>query len=124
MFPGDDFPIPKVLFENILRKLMSIIIEDSNKTVLWEAALKALIHIGSYVQKFFESEKAMCYRSFVVEKIVGFLSLDDMTMPLSLKVEALSNIGMTGMKHMLKVFQGLEQAVFANLSEVFVCKQH
>ncbi|KAF7843400.1 MMS19 nucleotide excision repair protein-like protein isoform X1 [Senna tora] len=120
MFPGDAFPIPKSLFENILRKFMSIITEDFHKTILWDVALKALVHIGSFVQKFHESEKAMSYRSFVVEKTVELLSLDDTTMSFSFKVEALSNIGMTGMEHMLKVLQGLEGAIFSSLSDVFV----
>ncbi|KAJ1378148.1 MMS19, C-terminal [Sesbania bispinosa] len=120
MFHPDDFPIPKSIFENILRKFMSIIIEDPDKTILWEAALKALFHIGSFVHKFHESEKAMSYRSFVVEKIVELLSLHDITLPFPLKVEALSNVGMTGMKNMLTILQGLGGAVFANLSEAYV----
>lgn len=118
MFRSDVFPIQKSIFENILKKFMSIIIEDFNKTILWEAALKALFHIGSFVQKFHESEKAMSYRSLVVEKIVELLSLDDITLPLSLKVEALSNIGMSGVKNMLTILQGLGRAVFANLFKV------
>lgn len=97
---------------------MSIIMEGLNRTVLWEAALKALFHIGSFVQKFHDSEKAMSYRRLVVEKMVELLSLDDVTLPFSLKVEALSDIGMTGMKYMLTILQGLGGAVFANLSEV------
>lgn len=123
MFCLDVFPIPKSvsMFENILRKFMSIMIEDFNKTLLWKAALKALFHIGSFVNKFHEAEKAMSYRSLVVEKILQLLSLDDITLPFTLKVEALSDIGMTGMKNMLTILQGLAAAVFANLSEVYVC---
>ncbi|KAK4269315.1 hypothetical protein QN277_022487 [Acacia crassicarpa] len=120
MFPGDTFPITKLLFENILRKFMSVITEDFNKTILWKAALKALVHIGSFIHKFHESEKAKSYRSFVVEKIVELLSLDDTTMPFPLKLEALSDIGMTGVMHMLRVLQELEGTVFANLSMIFV----
>ncbi|CAL5199952.1 unnamed protein product [Lathyrus oleraceus] len=122
MFHLDVFPIPKSTFENILKKFMSIIIEDFDKTVLWNATLKALFHIGSFVQNFSESEKAMSYRSFVVDKIMELLSLDDIALPFSLKVEALSDIGMTGMKNMLTILQGLEGAIFANLSEVYVHK--
>jgi len=121
MFHSDVFPIQKSIFENILKKFMSIIIEDFNKTILWEAALKALHHVGSFFQKFCESEKAMSYRNLVVEKIVEILSLDDITLSFSLKVEALLNIGKTGMKNMLTILQGLGRAVFANLSKVYVC---
>ncbi|KAL2578614.1 hypothetical protein GLYMA_15G019600v4 [Glycine max] len=120
MFHSDVFPIQKSIFENILKKFMSIIIEDFNKTILWEAALKALHHVGSFFQKFCESEKAMSYRNLVVEKIVEILSLDDITLSFSLKVEALLNIGKTGMKNMLTILQGLGRAVFANLSKVYV----
>ncbi|TKY48216.1 MMS19 nucleotide excision repair protein-like [Spatholobus suberectus] len=118
MFRSDVFPIQKSIFENILKKFMSIIMEDFNKTILWKAALKALFHVGSFVQKFHESEKAMSYRSLVIEKLVELLFLDDITLPFSLRVEALSNIGMTGMKNMLTILQGLGRAVFANLSKV------
>lgn len=100
---------------------MSLIIEDFNKTLLWEAALKALFHIGSFVLNFQESEKAMSYRSLVVDKTVELLSLNDIALPFSLKVEALSDIGMTGMKSMPTILQGLGGAVFVNLSEVYVC---
>nr|KYP54266.1 MMS19 nucleotide excision repair protein isogeny [Cajanus cajan] len=117
-FQSDVFPIQKSIFENILNKIMSIIMEDFEKTILWESALKALCHVGSFVQMFHESEKAMSYRSLVVEKIVELLSLDDITLPFSLKVEALSNVGMTGRKNMLTILQGLGTAVLANLSKV------
>ncbi|KAK7261769.1 hypothetical protein RIF29_28088 [Crotalaria pallida] len=120
MFCLDNFPIPLSIFSNILRKFMSIIIEDFNKTILWKATLKALFHIGSSIHKFHESEKALSYRSLVVEKIVELLSLDDITLPFSLKVEAISDIGMIGTTNMLTVLQGLARAVFANLSEVYV----
>ncbi|XP_047160790.1 MMS19 nucleotide excision repair protein homolog isoform X1 [Vigna umbellata] len=118
MFHSEVFSLQKSIFENILKKFMSIIIEDFNKKLLWEAALKALCHIGSFVQDFHESEKAMSYGSLVVEKIVEFLFLDDIVVPFSVKVEALSNIGMTGMKNMVTCLQGMKKAVFANLSKV------
>ncbi|CAL0322063.1 unnamed protein product [Lupinus luteus] len=118
MFCLDGFPISISMFTNILKKFMSIIMEDFNKTMLWEAALKALFHIGSSVHKFHESEKAMSYSSLVVEKFVELLSLDDINLPFTLKLEALSVIGMTGTKNMLTVLQGLAGALFGNLSEV------
>ncbi|XP_039690241.1 MMS19 nucleotide excision repair protein homolog isoform X2 [Medicago truncatula] len=118
MFNLDVFPIPKSTFENILKKFMSIIIEDFNKTILWNSTLKSLFHIGSLFQNFSESEKAMSYRSFVLDKTMELLSLDDISLPFSLKLEVLSDIGMTSMKNMLKILQGLEGAIFANLSEV------
>lgn len=86
---------------------MSIIMEDFNKAPLWNVALKALFHIGSFVENISESEKAMSYKSFVVDKTAELLSFDDIALPFSLKVEALSDIGMTGMKNMLTIFQGL-----------------
>ncbi|BAT91645.1 hypothetical protein VIGAN_07025500 [Vigna angularis var. angularis] len=118
MFHSEVFSLQKSIFENILKKFMSIIIEDFNKKLLWEAALKALCHIGSFVQEFHESEKAMSYGSLVVEKIVEFLFLDDIVVPFSVKVEVLSNIGMTGMKNMVTCLQGMKKAVFSNLSKV------
>ncbi|KAI5417883.1 hypothetical protein KIW84_042492 [Lathyrus oleraceus] len=43
MFHLDVFPIPKSTFENILKKFMAIIVEDFDKTVLWNATLKSII---------------------------------------------------------------------------------
>ncbi|MED6137552.1 hypothetical protein PIB30_066031 [Stylosanthes scabra] len=122
MFCSDVFPVPMLIFEEILKKLMSIIIEDSNKMMLWEAALKALFHIGTFVHKFDESEKAVSYKSLVVEKTTELLSNNDIGLPLSFKVKALSVIGTTGKKNMLTILQGLTGVVFANVSDVHACK--
>ncbi|XP_059645093.1 MMS19 nucleotide excision repair protein homolog [Cornus florida] len=119
-FPGSFFPIPKSIFENILMKFMSFITLDINKTLLWKLSLKALVEIGSFIDKFQESEKASSFKSIVVEKIVSLMSSDDFTMPLSLKLEVVSDISMTGLDSMLRIVEGLEKAIFVHLSEVYV----
>ncbi|KAL4625999.1 hypothetical protein ACB092_05G064500 [Castanea dentata] len=119
-FPGDVSPVPISEFENILITFMSIITVDFKKTLLWRLALKALMNIGSFIDKNNESEKILSYMRIVVEKIVSLVSLDDVTMPFPLKLEAISGIGRSGLNYMLHIIQGFEEALFANLSEIYV----
>ena len=119
-FPGEFLPISKSIFENVLLTFISIIVEDFNKTLLWKLALKALVQIGSFIDRFHESEKALSYNYIVVEKIVSLMFLDDFGLPFQLRLEAISDIGTTGLNVMLKIVEGLEDAIFANLSEVYV----
>ncbi|KAM4100099.1 hypothetical protein ACB094_05G042800 [Castanea mollissima] len=119
-FPGDVSPVPISEFENILITFMSIITVDFKKTLLWRLALKALMNIGSFIDKNNESEKILSYMRIVVEKIVSLVSLDDVTMPFPLKLEAISGIGTSGLNYMLHIIQGFEEALFANLSEIYV----
>ena len=123
-FPGEFFPISKSIFENVLLTFTSIIVEDFNKTLLWKLALKALVQVGSFVDRFHESEKALSYNVVVVEKIVSLMFLDDFGLPFQLRLEVLSDIGTTGPNVMLKIVQGLEDAIFANLSEVYVSMRY
>lgn len=119
-FPGYFLQIPKAMFENVLKTLMSIILVDFDKPLLWKLALKALAHIGSFVDVHLESEKAQSYTSFVVEKTIS-LPQDDFDVPFPLKLEAVFEIGASRPNHMLRIIQGLEDAIVANLSKTFVC---
>lgn len=119
-FPGEFFPISKSIFENVLLTFTSNITEDSNKTLLWKLALKALVQIGSFIDRFHENEKALSYNHIVVEKIVSLMFLDDFGLPFQLRLEVASDISTTGLNVMLKIVQGLEDAIVANLSEVYV----
>lgn len=119
-FPGDVSPIPISEFENILITFMSIISVNFSETLKWKLALKALVNIGSFIDRYHESEKVSSYMGLVVEKIVSLVSLDDLTMPFPLKLEAISGIGTSGLNYMLNIVQGLEEAIYANISEVYV----
>ncbi|KAL5757752.1 hypothetical protein ACOSP7_020363 [Xanthoceras sorbifolium] len=118
-FPGF-LIISKSIFENILLTFTSIITLEFNKTSLWKLALKALVLIGSFIDRCHDVEKARSYMDIVIEKIVSVASFHDFTMPLPLKLEAVSVIGASGPSYMLKTVQGLEEAICANLSEVYV----
>lgn len=119
-FPGDFSPILISEFENILITFMSIITVKFSETLIWKLALKVLVNIGSFIDRYHESEKVSSYMGVVVEKIVSLVSLDDLTMPFPLKLEAISGIGTSGLNYMLNIVQGLEEAIYANLSEVYV----
>ncbi|KAF3450688.1 hypothetical protein FNV43_RR06777 [Rhamnella rubrinervis] len=119
-FPEGFLPISETLFENILRTFMSIISMDFNQTLLWKLALKALVHIGTFVDGCNESEKAQSYTGIVVQSILSLVHSDDCTLPFALKLEAIFEIGASGSSHMLKIIQGLEETALANLSDVYI----
>ncbi|XP_021294698.1 MMS19 nucleotide excision repair protein homolog isoform X2 [Herrania umbratica] len=119
-FPEGYLLISKPVFEKILTTFVSIVTVDYSNTLLWKLALKALVQIGSFIEKCHESEKEPSYLGLVVEKIVSLSSLGDFSIPFPLRLEALSEIGTSGKSYMLKVVEGLEEAIYANLSEVYV----
>lgn len=119
--PEDIFPISKITYEKILTTFVSVILRNPNQRMLWKVALKALVQIGSNAYRYDESQKALSYMEIIVEKTVSSVLLDDFSLPLPLKMEALSEIGTSGQNHMLRIIQGLEEAIFATLSDVYVC---
>lgn len=54
------------------------------------------------------------YNYIVVEKIISLIFLDDFGLPFQLRLEAISDIGTTGLNIMLKIVQGLEDAMLIN----------
>ncbi|XP_049394231.1 MMS19 nucleotide excision repair protein homolog [Solanum stenotomum] len=119
-FPGSFISVSKLMYENILLTLTSIIESDFNKKFLWKAALKALVEISLFVNKYHEDEKAASFNSIVKQKIVSLISSDDLNMPQSLKLEAIFDIGLTGKSFMHSVVSELEKTISANLSEILV----
>lgn len=99
---------------------MSVITVDFKFVSLWNHASKALQHIGSFVDKYHGSVKLQSYMHVVIERIASMFSLPDEAMPLMLKLELASDIGRTGRSYMLKIIQGIEEAIFFHLSEVYV----
>lgn len=120
-FPESFPPVSKSIYDDILSELVSTVTYSSNKTFLWTLALKALVEIGFFIDKCPDSEKAASFEGIVVEKIVSFISSDDSAMPLSLKLQAASDIGITRKGIMLRVVRGLDEAISANFSIVYVC---
>ncbi|GMI72401.1 homolog of yeast MET18 [Hibiscus trionum] len=119
-FPGGYLLISKTVFEKILVTFVSIVIMDHGKILLWKLALKALMQIGSFIERYHDLEKEPSYMGIVIEKIVSLASAGDISIPFPLRLEALSDIGTSGRSYMLKVVQGLEDAIYANLNEVCV----
>ncbi|KAI3416950.1 MMS19 nucleotide excision repair protein [Psidium guajava] len=118
-FPGSFLPIPESLLEYILTALLSIITENFRGTLSWNLALKALVNVGSYIEKYHESKKEISYM-VVVEKIGSLLTAAECMMPYSRKLAAVSEVGMSGRNYMLKVVPRLEEAIFTNLSDLYV----
>lgn len=119
-FPGGISPVSEETYEDILAELMSVVIGRSQDTFLWRTTLKALVQIGLHVEKFHDYKKQMSYNELVVKRIVSFLSHDDSTVSLALKLEAISEIGIAGSDYMSKVIHGLEEAIMSNFLEACV----
>ncbi|KAL2516268.1 ARM repeat superfamily protein [Forsythia ovata] len=118
-FPGSLLAVSKSTYDSILLKLMSVITSDINKTFAWTSAMNSLVEIGSFLDNCPDSERSSSFGSIVVEKIFSLISSDDLTMPLSLKLQAAFEIGATGKNFMLRVVQGLDEAISPNLSAVY-----
>ncbi|KAL3631945.1 hypothetical protein CASFOL_024929 [Castilleja foliolosa] len=117
-FPESFTPVSKSIYDIILLELLGIVVSHSNKMFLWTWALKALGEIGVFIDKYPDSEKAACFESIVVQKIVSLISCDDSALPSSLKLQAAFEIGVTRKEVMLRVVQGLGEAIYTRFSQV------
>uniref|UniRef100_A0A1J3E954 MMS19 nucleotide excision repair protein n=1 Tax=Noccaea caerulescens TaxID=107243 RepID=A0A1J3E954_NOCCA len=120
MFWGGSSPVSRSEFEKILMTLRSIITAKSGKTVVWELALKALVCIGSSIDQFHESDKAMSYMNIVVEHFVSLACSSQCGLPYPMILEATSEVCSTGPKYMEKMVQGFEEAFCSSLSDFCV----
>ncbi|KFK31334.1 hypothetical protein AALP_AA6G098500 [Arabis alpina] len=119
-FLGDASPVSRSEFENILMTLTSFITAKSGKTILWELALKALVCIGSFINRYHEHDKAISYMSIVVENLVSLSCSSHCGLSYPMILEATSEVCSTAPKHVEKMVQGLEEALCSSLSEFFV----
>ncbi|GFP97780.1 mms19 nucleotide excision repair protein homolog [Phtheirospermum japonicum] len=115
-FPESFAPVSKSIYDNILLELLGIVASHSNKMFLWTWALKALVEIGVFIDKCPDTEKAACFDSIVVKKIVSLISCDESALPSSLKLQAAFEIGATRKDFMLRVVQGLDEAIHTKFS--------
>eukprot|EP00268_Persea_americana_P029757 TRINITY_DN28778_c0_g1_i1.p1 TRINITY_DN28778_c0_g1~~TRINITY_DN28778_c0_g1_i1.p1 ORF type:complete len:1030 (-),score=201.51 TRINITY_DN28778_c0_g1_i1:623-3712(-) len=119
-FPGSSMPISKAICEKVLTMFVSIITGRCEEELLWKLALKALIQIGTFIESSYDTEKRTSYMNIIVGETFSLLSLDDSGMPLPLKLEALNGIGTTGLDYMMRLIQGLEEAISANFVKAAV----
>ncbi|CAI0423403.1 unnamed protein product [Linum tenue] len=120
LLPGGNLLISNSTFEVILGKLVSVVLEDSNKIYLWRLALKALVDIGRFIENFDEVDKEMRYINVVVEKFAHLVSSTEFDLPLRLKLEALSNVGRSSLKYMIRILLKLEEVITTNLIAIYV----
>ncbi|KAL9999926.1 putative DNA repair/transcription protein MET18/MMS19 [Helianthus debilis subsp. tardiflorus] len=119
-FPTNFSPVPKSTFEEILVEFTSVITLKFNNASIWRFVLNALVEIGSLIKISDDSEKMSSFDVIVVEKMLPLLSSDDLSMPFSLKVVAVSKIGMTNLKYMRKIVQELNTAISTNLQKYWL----
>ncbi|XP_073137535.1 MMS19 nucleotide excision repair protein homolog isoform X2 [Henckelia pumila] len=118
-FPASYVPVSKPLYDSSLLKLVSIVTSEINKTFLWTSALKALVEISLFIDKCPDSERASCFKSTVVEKIVSLISSGDITTSSSLKLQAAYDIGATRKEFMVKIVRGLDEAIAVHFSAAY-----
>lgn len=121
MFWGGSSPVSRSEFEKILMTLTSIITANSGKTLVWELTLKALVCIGSFIDRYHEIDKAMSYMSIVVDNLVSLACSSHCGLPYPMMLEATSEVCSTGPKYVEKMVQGLEEAFCSSLSDFYVC---
>ncbi|KAL8230328.1 hypothetical protein R6Q57_000106 [Mikania cordata] len=119
-FPGNFLPVSKSKFEDILMEFNLIITNKFENSSIWKSVLDALVEIGSLIEKSDDFEKIASFDVIVVERMLSFLSSDDLLMPFSLKVEAVSKIGMTNLKYMRKIVQELNTAISTSLRKYWL----
>ncbi|KAF8095597.1 hypothetical protein N665_0329s0018 [Sinapis alba] len=120
MFWGGSSPVSRSEFEKILTTLTSIITAKSAKTVKWELALKALVCMGSSIDQYHESEKAMSYMGIVVENLVSLVCSSHCGLPYPMILEATSEVCSTRPKYVEKMVQGFEEAFCSSFSDFYV----
>ncbi|EOA12831.1 hypothetical protein CARUB_v10025791mg [Capsella rubella] len=120
MFWGGSSPVSRSEFEKILMTLTSIITSKSGKPMVWELALKALVCIGSFIDRYHETDKAICYMSIVVNNLVSLACSSQCGLPYPMILEATSEVCSTGPKYVEKMVLGLEEAFCSSLSDFYV----
>ncbi|XP_073299299.1 MMS19 nucleotide excision repair protein homolog isoform X2 [Primulina huaijiensis] len=118
-FPESFVPVSKPLYDCSLLMLVSIVTSEINKTFSWTSALKALVEIGLFIDKCPDSGRASSYKSTVVEKIVFLISSGDITTSSSLKLQAAYDIGATRKEFMVRIVQGLDEAIAVHFSAAY-----
>ncbi|RID76450.1 hypothetical protein BRARA_B03419 [Brassica rapa] len=120
MFRGGSSPVSRSEYEKILTTLTSIIAANSAKTVKWELALKALVCMGSFIDQYHESEKAMSYMGIVVENLVSLVRSSHCSLPHPMILEATSEVCSTSPTYVEKMVQGFEEAFCSSFSDFCV----
>ncbi|CAF1920601.1 BnaC02g38350D [Brassica napus] len=120
MFRGGSSPVSRSEFEKILTTLTSIIAANSAKTVKWELALKALVCMGSFIDRYSESEKAMSYMAIVVENLVSLVRSSHCSLPHPMILEATSEVCSTMPTYVEKMVEGFEEAFCSSFSDFCV----
>ncbi|KAI3950672.1 hypothetical protein MKW92_028646, partial [Papaver armeniacum] len=113
-FPGCSLPILKLISERILAILVSVISDSREDTFLWRIALNALKEVGIFIEQSHDSEKANVYMAIVVERVVSLIPVSESSMPLPLRLEAVSVVGAAGKSFMLRVSEVLGEAISEN----------
>ncbi|XP_074312498.1 MMS19 nucleotide excision repair protein homolog [Silene latifolia] len=119
-FPGGSLPVSTSIFDGILVTLVSIVTEKPTLTSLRKMSLNALVEIGTFLHEYPSPEKLESYLSTVIEKIILLISVDVSTMPLSLALEALSEICASGRSFMPRIVEALQEAMSTIFIKVFV----
>nr|CAD1824154.1 unnamed protein product [Ananas comosus var. bracteatus] len=113
-------PISESVYHDILLMLISVVTCKYDDVYLWNLSLKTLGQIGSSIEDIHDSAKGTIYSRTVVERAISLLQVDDSALPLSLKLDVVSEIGAIALDPMSRVLKALEEAIVFHISKACV----
>ncbi|XP_020105714.1 MMS19 nucleotide excision repair protein homolog isoform X1 [Ananas comosus] len=119
-FPEHYSPISESVYHDILLMLISVVTCKYDDVYLWNLSLKTLGQIGSSIEDIHDSAKGTIYSRTVVERAISLLQVDDTALPLSLKLDVVSEIGAIALDPMSRVLKALEEAIVFHISKACV----
>ncbi|KAF3778953.1 MMS19 nucleotide excision repair protein-like protein [Nymphaea thermarum] len=118
-FPGSFSPLPEAVFGDILRSFILVIADNCTEEALWKHSLKNLVQIGSSIEKFGDPNRCISYKNIVVERFLSW-PMHESSVPLSVKLEVLSDIGITRVDFAVRIVEGLKEILSSNPIEALV----
>ncbi|XP_049931512.1 MMS19 nucleotide excision repair protein homolog [Nymphaea colorata] len=122
-FPGCFSPLPEAVFGDILRSFILVIADSCREKALWKHSLKNLVQIGSSIEKFGDPKRCISYKNIVVERSLSW-PMHESSVPLSVKLEVLFDIGTTRVDFAVRILEGLKEILSSNLIEALVKGNH
>ncbi|XP_057870323.2 MMS19 nucleotide excision repair protein homolog isoform X1 [Cryptomeria japonica] len=110
-FPGHFSPLTEGQYRNILSFLVSILLKQYGQMLLWEQVLGALVMIGMSLEKFDDSTKIFCFLDVVIVELLSQLSIDNLSIPISLNLKAITAISKSTTPAIKHVLQGFRKVI-------------
>ncbi|KAJ3670959.1 hypothetical protein LUZ60_008385 [Juncus effusus] len=115
-FPPCYSIISDKIYISILETFISIINSKYQNSFLWKLSLESLVHIGSSIEKFHDSNKESVYNNIILEKIISIFQ--NSSLPIEMKLDAIYGIGTVGTSYMKRVVRIFEDEIILNIDKI------